>query len=184
MLSYIKNNSRIITKLLLNQFGSAVLGLSLSVVASRQSLFVLMSLFSTAFYLFLLYSAMWEEGGKERIRVDGGRADMKPLRGLWVALIANIPNMVLAVLIIIGKIFGSLDGPFAWEWAGSTGALAGTVARLFEAMYLGLIQTYSPNNPIAFVLIILPGVAVSAGAYALGIYNRRLFGFLSVKKSK
>ena len=82
MISYIKDNSRMITKLILNQFGAAVLGLTLSGVGvSRDSIFVFTSLFATAFYLFILYSAMWEEGGKERIRVDGGRADMKPQIG-------------------------------------------------------------------------------------------------------
>lgn len=183
MLKYIKENSQIITKLILNQVGAAVLGLSLSGVGvSRTSIFVLTSVFAVGFYLFLLYTAMWEEGGKERIKVDGGRAEMKPLRGLWVSLIANVPNMFLALLIIIGKVFGSYDGLFAWKWAGSIGAVSGTVARFFEAMYLGFIQTYSPYNPIAFVLIIIPAVAVSAAAYALGINNKRLFGFK--KKSK
>lgn len=183
MISYIKDNSRMITKLILNQFGAAVLGLTLSGVGvSRDSIFVFTSLFATAFYLFILYSAMWEEGGKERIRVDGGRADMKPLRGLWIALIANIPNILLALLILLFTLFGYESGPFGWAWAGGLAGTLKVIANFWEAMYLGLVRVYSPYNPIAYLLIIIPGVVVSAGAYYLGINNKRLLGFLKGKR--
>ncbi len=186
MLKFLKDNSYMITKLILNQIGSTILGLCVSVVATtnRPWLFAFVSLFATCFYLFLLYSAMWEEGGKERIKVDGGRADMKPLRGLWIALAANVPNMILAFLVFIGFLFGSTNGIAAWEWAGNIGGVAAVIARLFEAMYLGLIQTLPPANPLTYVVIIIPGVAVAAGAYALGLYNRRLFGFAKVNTKK
>ncbi len=183
MIKFIKENLGLIVKLILNQIGAAVLGLTITVAASsNDTLLVFVSCFATIFYLSLLYSAMWEEGGKERIRVDGGRAAFKPLRGLYIALVANIPNFILAVLIILGNIFGSLSGPFAWEWAGNIGFMAGTIARLYEAMYLGLVQAYSPNNPIAFLLIIIPAVAVSGAAYAIGLHNKRIFSFLTKKK--
>ena len=142
------------------------------------------SLFATFFYLFLLYSAAWEEGGKERIRIDGGRADMKPLRGLWVALIANIPNFILAVIILIGTLFGSLSGPFGWTWAGNLAGTAKVIANFWEGMYIGLVRTYSPYNPIAYVLIPLPAVAVSAAAYYLGVNNRRLLGAKAKSKKQ
>ena len=151
MIKFIKENLSHIVKLILNQVGAAVLGLTITIAASsNDTLLAFVSCFATIFYMSLLYSAMWEEGGKERIRVDGGRAAFKPLRGLCIALVANIPNIILAVLIIFGNIFGGLNGPFAWEWAGNIGALAGTIARLYEAMYLGLVQVFAPYNPIAF----------------------------------
>lgn len=183
MLNYIKENSKIITKLLLNQVGATILGFTISGFGvTRDSIFVFTSLFATVFYISLLYSAMWEEGGKERIRIDGGRAEMKPLRGLWVSLIANIPNILLAVLIVVGTIFGSTDGAFKWEWAGNLAGICKTIAVFWEGMYTGLIRTYSPYNPIAYVLVILPAIVVSTGAYYLGVNNKKLLGFLGKKK--
>lgn len=183
MLNYIKENSKIITKLLLNQTGATILGFTISGFGvTRDSIFVFTSLFATAFYISLIYSAMWEEGGKERIRIDGGRAEMKPLRGLWVSLIANIPNMILALGAVIGSIFGSTDGAFGWQWAGTLGGLCKTIAVFWEGMYMGLIRTYSPFNPIAYVLVIFPAIIVSTGAYYLGVNNKKLLGFLTKKK--
>ena len=183
MIKYIKENSKIITKLLLNQTGATILGFTISGFGvTRDSIFVFTSLFAITFYVSLIYSAMWEEGGKERIRIDGGRAEMKPLRGLWTSLIANIPNMILALCIIVGTIFGSKDGKFAWEWAGSLGGICKSIAVFWEGMYTGLIQTYSPYNPIAYVLVILPAISVSTLAYYLGVNNKKLLGFLKKKK--
>mgnify|MGYP004673530491 CR=1 FL=1 len=179
MLKYYKENSKIITKLILYQVGAAILGIIVTTAAVMSEwLFLAAGIFSTVFYLVLLYSAMWEEGGRERIRIDGGRAEWKPWRGLFVSLMANIPNMILAFLIIFGNIFGSKSGPFAWVFAGSIGAVAAVIARFWEGMYLALIQTFSPYNPIAFLLVILPSLAVCTAAYAMGIHNRRIFGFI------
>ncbi|MBR6808455.1 MAG: hypothetical protein IKM46_08790 [Clostridia bacterium] len=183
MLKYIKDNSKIITKLLLNQTGATILGFTISGFGvTRDSIFVFTSLFAIAFYISLIYSAMWEEGGKERIRIDGGRAEMKPLRGLWVSLIANIPNMILALCIVVGTIFGHENGPFSWTWAGSLNGICKAIAVFWEGMYTGLIRTYSPYNPIAYVLVIFPAVFVSTGAYYLGVNNKKLLGFLRKEK--
>ncbi len=182
MLNYIKDNSKIITKLILNQVGAAILGITLtSAAVTNDTLFVWLSVFSTFFYMCLLYSAIWEEGGKERIRIDGGRAPWKPWRGLWVSLIANIPNFVLAVLIFIGHIFGVKDGAFAFEWAGSINVICRSIATFFEGMYTGLVRSYSPYNPIGYFLIIIPAVIVCTVGYLLGVNNIRVVDVLSGK---
>lgn len=179
MLKYYKKNSKIITKLILYQIGAAILGVILTSAAIMSEwLFLLVGIFSAGFYLVLLYTAMWEEGGSERIRIDGGRAEWKPWRGFFISLMANIPNMLLAILIIFGNVFGSKSGPFAWVFAGSIGAVASVVARFWEGMYLAFIQLYSPYNPIGFVLVMIPSIAVCTVAYMLGLHNRRILGFI------
>lgn len=185
MSNYIKDNSKIISKLILNQIGAAILGITLTSAAVRSdTLFVWMSIFASVFYWVLLYSAIWEEGGKERIRIDGGRAPMKPLRGLWVSLIANIPNIILALLIIIGHYFGVKGGAFEFEWAGNIKVIGRSIAIFYEGMYTGLVNTYSPNNPFGYLFIILPGLVVSTVGYVTGVNNFRLLDFLSGKYRK
>lgn len=185
MREFWNDNRQTIVRLILNQFGAAVMGLLVTAAAaSNEKLMLGASVFSTIFYLVLLYCVIWERGGKERIRIDGGRAAWKPLYGLYMSLLANIPNFVLAVLIFIGKIFGSIDGPFGYEWAGNLYAIVNVVTRLWNAMYLGLIQTYSPNNPVIHFLDILPALFVCMLGYYLGLKNKRIFSIFDLKPPK
>ena len=119
---------------------------------------------------------MWEDGAKERIRIDGGRAAYKPLNGLFMSLMANIPNIILAVLINVGFFLGREGGAFEFVWAGSLYYVTKAIAIVWQSMYSGLISLYSPNNPIAFFIIILPALAVSFGGYFFGLNNFRLTG--------
>ena len=185
MREFWNDNRQTIVRLILNQFGAAVMGLLITAAAaSNDKLMLGASVFSTIFYLVLLYCVIWERGGKERIRIDGGRAAWKPLYGLYMGLLANIPNFLLAVLVLIGKIFGTVDGPFGYEWAGNLYAIANVITRLWNAMYLGLIQTYSPYNPIIHFLDILPALAVCTLGYYLGLKNMRLFSIFDLKPPK
>lgn len=184
MIRYIKDNSRIITKLILNQVGAAILGITLSSAAAQSdTLFAGLSVLSSIFYMVLLYNAIWEEGGKERIKIDGGRASMKPLRGLWVSLIANIPNFVLAVFIFIGRTFGTKSG-FGFEWAGSLYGIGHGIATFYEGMYTGLVRSYSPYNPIGYFLIIIPAVFICTVGYIIGVNNIRIFDIITGKNKK
>ena len=184
MIKYIKDNSKIITKLILNQVGAAILGITLSSAAAQSdTLFAGLSVVSAIFYMVLLYNAIWDEGGKERIRIDGGRAEMKPLRGFFVSLIANIPNFVLFILIFIGRVFGTKGG-FGYEWAGALYGIGHGIAIFYEGMYAGLVSTYSPYNPIGYLLIILPAVIVCTVGYIIGVNNIRIFDVITGKKRK
>ena len=185
MREFWNDNRQTIVRLILNQFGAAVMGLLITAAAaSNEKLMLGASVFSTIFYLVLLYCVIWERGGKERIRIDGGRAAWKPLYGLYMGLLANIPNFLLAVLVLIGKIFGSIDGPFGYEWAGNLYAIVNVITRLWNAMYLGLIQTYSPYNPIVHFLDILPALVVCALGYYFGLENVRIFSIFDLKPPK
>lgn len=181
---YIKDNSRIITKLILNQVGAAVLGITLtSAAAQSDTLFVALSVLSTVFYMALLYNAIWEEGGKERIKIDAGRAPMKPLRGLWVSLIANIPNIAIAVFILIGRVFGSTSS-FGFKWAGTLYGIAHLAAVFYEGMYAGLVSSYSPYNPIGYFLIIFPALFMGTVGYLIGVNNLHITDIFRRKNSK
>ena len=85
MREFWNDNRQTVVRLILNQFGATVMGLLVTAAAhSNDTLMLCASLFSTVFYLVLLYCVIWERGGKERIRIDGGRAAWKPLYGLYM----------------------------------------------------------------------------------------------------
>ncbi|MBQ8187103.1 MAG: hypothetical protein IJ037_09590 [Clostridia bacterium] len=184
MKEFWSENSKIISKILLNQFGSTFFGIML-VAASyaakdqRDWLMLFSSCFATLFYLFLVYNVIWERGGSDRIRVDAGRAQKKPLTGLWISLCANIPNILIALVILIAH-------PFKHDlaWAGTLDTVGRALALLWEGMYAGVVAYFSPRNPIIHLLVIFPAILVTAGGYILGLHNVRLLSAFELKQPK
>ncbi len=184
MKEFWSENSKIISKLLLNQFGSTFLGLMVVAAASAAKgqkawLMLFASCFAAIFYLFLVYAVLWERGGHDRIKVDGGRAVMKPWSGLWITLVANIPNFILAALVLISEPFCKTH-----EWAGNLNVVGRALCLLWEGMYAGVVSYFSPNNPLIHLLYILPGVLIGTCGYLLGLNNTRLLSVFELKPPK
>ncbi len=173
-----------IWKLLLNQFGAAFLGIMLIMAAwavrsQKDWLGVVASCLATAFYLYLIYNLLWERGGQDRIRIDGGRMERKPMSGFWVILIANIPNIILGILVVVSNPFRD-----SMEWATKMNVIARGILLVWHSMYAGFISAFSPNNPIVHLLDVLPALFVGTGGYLLGLSNRRLMSWFSPKQQK
>jgi len=187
MKNFFINNGKLISKILVTQMGMMIFGFVVANATSMADGYALLcfgSVFSTLFYLTLLYNATWEAGAKDKIAFDSGRMKYSPLNGVLASLVANVPNAVLAILIIIGTIFGSKNGPFAYEWAGNMYFIANFAASVFEGMYLGLIQTFAPyNHALAFVLVIFPAVVISGIGYWFGVKNIRIGKFFGIKSA-
>ena len=176
-------NKKIIGKIILNQFGATFLGLMVILAASaantqRDWLMLFASCFASLFYLFLLYNVIWERGGQDRIKIDGGRAHRKPLTGLWIAIAANIPNLILAALVIISNPFKN-----SFEWAGTMNVISRSLCLLWEGMYAGFVSYFSPHNPIIHLLYIFPAIFVLTFGYMIGLSNRRILSFFELKKT-
>ncbi|MBE6626847.1 MAG: hypothetical protein E7628_06690 [Ruminococcaceae bacterium] len=182
MRDFWSENSKTIGKNLLNQFGGAFFGIMLFFAAYALRKFdtlpFISSIISVTFYLYLLYLVMWERGGQDRIKYDGGRAEKKPLTGLWISLLSNVPNLILAALILISEPF--IKG--SPNIAGGINTVSRAIAILWEGMYMGVIRTFAPHNPLIYLLMVFPAVFVGAYAYLVGFNNRRLFGLAEVKK--
>lgn len=167
-----------VKKLILNQFGAAMLGIMLSSAAMQSRLLnFLTSLLAIFFYLFLQYTAIWETGAKDRIRVDGGRAAENKQRGLYAAILANSPNILFAVLIILLTVIGELT---RWLWAGNGSVIFTFIARLWQGMYNGVVvfvvgDVQTIPDTFIYLAIILPSLAVNAIGYRMGYMNRRIF---------
>ena len=60
---------------------------------------------------------------------------------------------------------------------------ASVIARFIEAMYIGIIQTYSPYNPFIFVLIVFPAIIFSGLGYFLAIKGKSISGMLGINRN-
>ncbi len=179
MLQFLKQNSYTIVKCILNQIAIAMLGLMVAFATARNETFLLIgSLFSIAFYLYLMYYMFWEIGGKDRIYEDSDKKTKTPLRAFWICLIANIPNIILAVLVIATRPFAETS-----EIAANTYFISNILSRALHGMYVGLIQLYSPYNPIGLFLVILPAPIISQIAYMFGNRNFRILGLFGIKQN-
>ncbi len=132
--NFFKDNSYNIIKLFLNQIGITVFGTMLALATSNNSsLLLASSIFSTAFLLVLDYNVCWEIGAKDKIRIDGGRFKPMPAKGAVLSVLANIPNLLLSVLMGIGVLIGTAA-------AETVSVVCNAIARLLNGMYLGIIK--------------------------------------------
>ena len=138
---------------------------------------LLASCIAAIFYLYLIYLELWEKGGQDRIKIDGGRAVRNSLTGLYIMIFANIPNFIFALLVLVSQPFRHIEA-FA-----TINVVGRACCALWEGMYVGFVSYFSPNNPIIHLLYIFPALFVGAGAYFLGLSNKRLFGASTAKKA-
>ena len=175
MLQYIRENLSVIRRLIGNQFGAAFLAVLLAFTSVRISdtVYLITSILSVVFLLYLDYTTLWEEGAKARIRVDGGREAHDPLGGLWLGLTASVPNLLLGALTALFTLLHQLTQA---TWADFGSGLCAVIGRLWQAMYMGILQCVNPGGKYIMLLIPLPAILVCMAAYRLGFANRRLFG--------
>lgn len=195
-----KENSYDIVKLYVNQLGIMIFSMLLYTsvgsfenesLSTKLSVFV--SVFSTCFYLVLVYYAMWEIGAKDKIRIDGGRMEPCKNKGLVMGLFANVPNFVLgvfSVLFLVIFLISGNDGIYA------AFLVFNTIMRFHDSMLLGVITALVPGatstgavdytefliEAILFTVLPLISAAVTQLAYTLGTREKKIFSFLSGKK--
>ena len=178
MKNFFKQYSYSIIKMFVNQFAISIFGCLLAMAAAAAGnniLMVVVSIFAIVFYLFLIYTMTWEIGATDRISVDVGKKPYRPHTGLWLSLVANIPNFLIAVIYTIGYPFMATQ-----KWAGNICSLMRVGALLLEGMYRGLtsVITLPSGNALwhawwSYFLIIIPAIVTSWLAYFLGFKNFR-----------
>ena len=174
-----------VVKMFVYQIAIAIFGMTLAIatgMSENTTLQLWSSAFAVLFYLFLVGSSMWEVGASDKIRVDAGRAKAAPLRGLFMSLLANLPNLILALCIIVCS-------PFSADqlWAGNTVAVAKMIALLIEGMYTGLLTIDVAGAPLntyawTFLAIIVPALSVSTLCYFAGMKNFRIASILGMRE--
>lgn len=196
-----KEHSYHIVKLFVNQIGLSVFGLVLftAAVATNNQVFILIaSIFSTLFYLALVYSMVWEIGAKDKIRLDAQRLVYDKYTGLKIGLMASIPNIILVFILNVSYFLGNIKTGLGLEWAGNIYLIANAVLRLIMSFLTGInvyILPESPNvegavmldsliNPVFYVAAILPMILISFFAYILGAHDISLFTKKKTDKNK
>ncbi len=178
-----------IVKMFLNQFGISVFGSVLAMAttsADNNTLTVIVSIAAVIFYLFLLYTMTWEIGAKDRISVDTGKVKYSPCKGLLLSLIANIPNLLIAILFSIGFPFMGTH-----TWAGNLCAFLKLALIIIEGMYLGLLTVIQvpyggamhPLNYFwwPYFLIVIPAMLTCWIAYYFGHKNIKFTSLFDYK---
>lgn len=193
MLNFFRDNARTIRRLNLYQFGAAFLAILLGLAVpmkrvageeiprENMTLLLLTSIFAVCFFLYLNHTVVWEEGAKNRIRIDAGRARYNPFGGLFLGVAAFLPNILLGLLTAGGYFFGSPDGLFGWEFAAKISDVTGGIAMLWQGMFLGIIRYLAPDNMYAFLLVPIPAILGCWLSYFLGL---KQWSFAALFKGK
>ena len=195
-MKFIKENSYDIVKFFIYQIGIAVFSLTLAIPLAAAvddkndgivQLFV--SILAVLFYCMLVYTVSWDHGATERIRIDAGKSTLDKYRGAKIALLACVPNAILALVSIVASLLYAEGN----VWNSVLGLLL-AILGLIEAMYLGAIQFISSAianeenvyliNSIGYLIFPLIIVVASHLGYIFGDKNFRLFGFIPSKNNK
>lgn len=177
-----RQNSDTIGKFFIYQFGITVFGFLLynaAIMSGNKLLEIVFSVFSILFYLFLIYTVIWDIGSRDKIKIDGGRMKREPLKGVYIGLFANIPNFLFAFLSTLGYLFidKSIVNESSFytnpEWAVNLFGIFQIIGIYANSMYAGLIDYFSLSAyPYTLFIIMIPLVVVSGAGYNLGIMER------------
>lgn len=194
MKKFFHDYSYSIVKMFINQFAIAIFGTSLAFATTHAHLesagfdtfTLIVSIFAMMFYLFLIYTLVWEIGAKDRISVDVGKKIYRPHLGLILSLLANIPNFILAILYLISSLLNFSDMMF----------LVGLIASLVQGMYFGAMISiklplgsageYVALNTLwpTFFIIIIPSLLACWCGYYFGYKNFKIFSLFVPEKQK
>lgn len=187
-MGFIKKNSYEIVRLILNQIALSVFGVVLIMAARMRGkggfdwLSLVVSIFSTLFYLYVLYATLLEIGGKHRVKVEAGSMARDDCFGLKLMLIAQIPNFVVLACMFFGWLFGHAVANNSF-FVGMYG-VAQIIMYFLQSMYDGIIGAIIPNAAntmnyffvwLAYLISVLPAILVSFGSYILGVEDKKLF---------
>lgn len=194
MKKFFHDYSYSMVKMFVNQFAISIFGVSLTFATTHAHigstgfdfLTLIVSILATIFYLFLIYTLSWEVGSKDRVAVDAGKKPYRSYTGLLMSLVANIPNLLAAILYLIATLINSNDMLF----------IVRLIASLIQGMFFGTITAVSlpvgaggawvQLNALwpTFFIMVVPTLIVCWIAYVMGYKNFRVFAFLSNKDPK
>lgn len=188
MKQFFERYSYSIVKMFLNQVAIGLFGAVLALATSNtnDTFLALTSVGAVIFYLFLLYTVIWEVGSKDRISSDSGKLVKRPYLGVVLSLIANIPNFIIATVYTVCYFISRGAEGVATNIAGFMRVLT----LILEGMYYGLMTVLScgtrvntdgvtvPNELFncwwAYFIIIIPSVVLCGIAYFLGTRHYHL----------
>ncbi len=184
MIKFVKENFDNILKLAVNQIAMTIFGLLLSAATfSNKSILLATGVLSAVFYLYLVYTAAWDIGARDKIKIDGGRMKKIKLKGLYLALLSNSVIILLSLIALICFYLGEYN---KLQWAVNTTAVTYNIAWLLNGMYISLMSfgNIIPLKYYLMLLSVIPALITSALAYTAGSHNFRLLSLLGINTDK
>lgn len=178
-MSVIKNNASYIVKLFINHFVSGVYSLVLYIVLSvafQGKYIIAGSILSILFYLYLVYSFMWEAGAKRAVGFND-----RAVRITDGAVIISVASSVFYLSTIMAFVlsFFTTNVDFAEKTVDVLYNVLFYVNVFFsQSMYSGLFSEIFdgiPNvAPVWYLISLLPGLLTASLAYYMGSKNFRI----------
>ena len=186
MLAFLKEHSYNIVKMFIYQIAISLFGMSLALATGSKTasaelvgyqpstLQIVTSIFSIAFYLFLVCYFMWELGTKDMSHIHRAEKGFSRLTGLYMALAASTVNFLVAVFISLGNLLSHI--PFFSNLGGG----AAVVGLLTQGMYMGILSIRINENPLnsmwfVWFLTMIPMIVSASFAYYAGTRDFHLF---------
>ena len=194
---FLKEHSYDVVRLYINQIGITIFSLLLYFSSSSLDgsialkLKVGISVFATLFYFVLLYTAAWDWGANDIIRIEGGRQKKNIFKGALLSVLSQVINFILAGVCIL-TISLVMNGS---EGANSVFFVFNLILRFTNAMYLGMLQgifaSFEADANLYYLLhsigyMVLPLLAILAThiGYVFGLKNIKIFSSGKKKNNK
>lgn len=191
-MKFLKENSYDVVRLFINQIGITIFALVLYTAIGfvedaqlSRSIKVALSLFATLFYFVLIYTASWEYGAKDKVRIDTGKLKDDKLKGIKYGLFANLINVILALVSVITLGSYMTSGSDAMF---TVFGIVNMIMRFIMAMYIGMLQgifavwnstdtqnLYFLGQSIGYIVFPFIAAGVVAFGYGMGKRNKRIF---------
>ena len=198
----LKENSYDVVRLIINQVGISIFALvlytSMGFIGENNkelasTLQVIFSAFSVVFFYALIYSLVWEIGAKDAIQIENGKSSLFRSKGLVLAFLASVPNLVVSILTLATKVIYLFSGV---EEFNTAFFLFNLIMRFMLSMYIGVISAITSPlmslvnasglitnegidiyllQSIAYIIIPLLSLVVCHVAYTFGLKNIKLF---------
>lgn len=175
MKEFFEKHSYNAVRLFLNQVVIGIMfGFSLSLVAGKMgndALRIGVSIFSVLFYLFLEFTVAYKLGTEDRVSVDLGKKKANYLLPVWLWLLANLVNLILAIFVLLGNLLP--------DSLGNAGGVCASIALVVEGMYTGLMALNVGGQalnsyPVMYFVITLPALVVIWLSYVAGLKSKKI----------
>ncbi|MBE6645293.1 MAG: hypothetical protein E7612_07965 [Ruminococcaceae bacterium] len=191
---FLKENSYDIVRLYINQIGITIFSLvlyfsitSLSDNPDNPGMYLKVkigiSILATVFFYALLYTAAWDWGANDKIRIDAGKINKRIGKGALIAATANSLNFVLAGGCVISELVYA-------NGEGIVSQIFRPFLLLTNAMYIGVVQGICSNmtntilaESVAYLIFPLLAITVVSVGYIFGMKYIKIFPS-SNKKNK
>lgn len=154
-------------RIFVDQLAIAVFACSvaLGVAAVSEALTIASSVFSVFFLLFMVAGLTFKQGVADKEKTDLGRFKRNDLTGLYMGLIASVPNILLAIAYAVLCLFPALQ-----NYAG----VVCLIMKLIHGEYLGLLTikvggTMLSSFPICYFIMVIPTMLAAFLGYFFAV---------------